>query len=127
MTTKPVRLQRSRKKGYRLESPNGLPIVCVTRPGNFGNPFRAGMSGHDASEAAAIAGRMRCDIEDGPYTAGDAVELYRWWITAVPERLNDPLPPTKLLLAELRGKNLACYCKLGDPCHADVLLELANR
>jgi len=28
---------------------------------------------------------------------------------------------------ELRGKNLACWCKLGDPCHADVLLEIANR
>ncbi len=29
-------------------------------------------------------------------------------------------------LAELRGKNLACWCKPGEPCHADVLLELAN-
>ena len=27
---------------------------------------------------------------------------------------------------ELRGKNLACWCKLGEPCHADVLLEMAN-
>lgn len=27
----------------------------------------------------------------------------------------------------LRGKNLACWCKPGDPCHADVLLEFANR
>ena len=26
----------------------------------------------------------------------------------------------------LRGKNLACWCKLTYPCHADVLLELAN-
>ncbi len=29
-------------------------------------------------------------------------------------------------LAPLRGKNLACWCKIGRPCHADVLLELAN-
>ncbi len=28
--------------------------------------------------------------------------------------------------AYLRGKNLACWCKLDQPCHADVLLELAN-
>lgn len=28
---------------------------------------------------------------------------------------------------ELAGKNLACWCKPGEPCHADVLLELANR
>jgi hypothetical protein len=30
-------------------------------------------------------------------------------------------------LSELRGKNLACYCPLDQPCHADVLLELANK
>ena len=29
-------------------------------------------------------------------------------------------------VAELRGKNLACWCALDAPCHADVLLELAN-
>jgi len=28
---------------------------------------------------------------------------------------------------ELRGKNLACFCKLDQPCHADVLLKIANR
>jgi hypothetical protein len=30
------------------------------------------------------------------------------------------------IMRELRGKNLACWCKPGEPCHADVLLELAN-
>ncbi|MFA5158180.1 MAG: DUF4326 domain-containing protein [Patescibacteria group bacterium] len=30
-------------------------------------------------------------------------------------------------LKELRGKNLCCWCKLSEPCHADVLLELANK
>lgn len=25
-----------------------------------------------------------------------------------------------------RGKDLACWCRLGQPCHADVLLEIAN-
>jgi hypothetical protein len=29
-------------------------------------------------------------------------------------------------LSDLRRKNLACWCAQGDPCHADVLLELAN-
>lgn len=29
-------------------------------------------------------------------------------------------------IGELRGKNLACWCKPGKPCHADVLLEIAN-
>jgi hypothetical protein len=29
-------------------------------------------------------------------------------------------------LQELRGKDLACWCPLDQPCHADVLLEIAN-
>jgi hypothetical protein len=32
-----------------------------------------------------------------------------------------------LPFSDLRGKNLACWCKLDAPCHCDVLLELANR
>jgi hypothetical protein len=36
-------------------------------------------------------------------------------------------PPTlKMMCEELAGKNLACFCPLDQPCHADVLLELAN-
>ncbi len=30
-------------------------------------------------------------------------------------------------LPSLRGKNLACWCEAGEPCHADVLIEIANR
>jgi len=33
----------------------------------------------------------------------------------------------KAIRAELRGKNLACWCPIGEPCHADVLLEIANK
>jgi hypothetical protein len=39
--------------------------------------------------------------------------------TALVEQLRNPL-------AALRGKDLACWCPLDQPCHADVLLELAN-
>ena len=38
----------------------------------------------------------------------------------------DGLIDHELYLAPLRGKNLACWCPLDQPCHADVLLELAN-
>lgn len=34
--------------------------------------------------------------------------------------------PVKVIQEELRGKNLACWCALDQPCHADVLLKLAN-
>ena len=35
--------------------------------------------------------------------------------------------PEFMDLSELRGKDLACWCPLDQPCHADVLLELANK
>ena len=35
--------------------------------------------------------------------------------------------PMSLDLSPLRGKDLACFCRLDQPCHADVLLELANK
>lgn len=35
--------------------------------------------------------------------------------------------PDKYNLKELRGKNLACWCPPDQPCHADILLELANK
>jgi hypothetical protein len=102
MTTtqiKPVRIQRSRKRGTRLSSPNGLPIVCVTRPGPWANPFKVSLR----------------------YDAEKCVELF--------ERHISSTLGADLYIAvrrELRGKNLACWCKPGDPCHADVLLEIAN-
>jgi hypothetical protein len=43
------------------------------------------------------------------------------------------VPPDRPSLSELRGHDLACWCPLEDehgnrvPCHADVLLDLANR
>lgn len=32
----------------------------------------------------------------------------------------------KLNVSELRGKDLACWCRLDQECHADILLRLAN-
>ena len=48
------------------------------------------------------------------YGREQAIRLYREWLVGKD-------------LSELRGKDLACYCPLDQPCHADVLLELANR
>lgn len=38
-----------------------------------------------------------------------------------------PAPSKIDIRGALRGKNLACWCSLDGPCHADVLLEIANR
>lgn len=49
-------------------------------------------------------------------TLEECVEKFRRW-----------LPTSGLNPRELRGKDLACFCPLDGPCHADVLLEAANR
>ena len=54
----------------------------------------------------------------GEYSAEKAVALYRASLAG--ETL-------KRAQAQLRGKSLACWCKPGRPCHADVLIELANK
>jgi hypothetical protein len=118
----PVRLQLSRRKGFNLQAlsqaTNGLPAVKVSRPGPWGNPFLV----HPNQQPGR---RWGLDYTSVP-TAEDAVACFR-------EMLETPGEPGQRsfemrgALSKLRGKNLACWCKVGEPCHADVLLELANR
>jgi hypothetical protein len=102
----PERIQRRRTKGWRM--PAGA--VAVTRPGRFGNPWsvakarEAGFTGTDAEVAALCVGMFRNGMRAG-------VPVCQPIIAALPE---------------LRGKHLACWCPLDQPCHADVLLALAN-
>jgi hypothetical protein len=53
----------------------------------------------------------------GEHTAEEAVRRYRQWL---------PSAPIYRDIAELTGRDLMCWCPLNQPCHADVLLELAN-
>lgn len=75
----------------------------VGRPTVWGNPFIVG--------SELIGGKK--------LGAQKAVALYRQYA-------NDVLNVSDLQTC-LRGKNLACWCPLDQPCHADVLLEMANR
>ena len=52
----------------------------------------------------------------GQYTNEEAVALYEEYIK----------PRHDEIKKELRGLNLMCKCKLDEPCHADVLLRIAN-
>ncbi|RBP01073.1 uncharacterized protein DUF4326 [Roseiarcus fermentans] len=113
--TAPVRLQLSRKRGFDLQrwsrEVNGLAAVVVARPSKWGNPYKV-------APAFESAGRHIPAI-----TAEDAVSAYReiW-----DRRLECHRASGREMLAELAGKNLACWCAPGAPCHADVLIELAN-
>jgi hypothetical protein len=115
MTT-PVRLRLSRARGFDLQSAsralNGLPAAVVARPGPWGNPFVVGRHG-DAAYCvdlyrALLAGLMRV----GPDPDIAALEQIREHV----DRHGH----------ELRGHNLACWCRPGAPCHADVLLDIVN-
>jgi hypothetical protein len=71
--------------------------ISVARPHKWGNPFKVG--------------------EHGISTADDAVRLFRQWL---------PGSPRYQEIGELAGHDLMCFCQLDKPCHADLLLELAN-
>lgn len=49
-----------------------------------------------------------------------AVACFRILVEFEPETIAD-------IQRELKGKRLACWCRLDQPCHADVLAEIANR
>lgn len=97
----PRRIRLRRTKGWRL--PAGA--VNVARPTAFGNPFRV----------------------SGDFPAVAAVQTFRLWLETGVCHLVDERAKLLRRLPELRGKDLACWCPEGAPCHADILLELANR
>lgn len=99
----PKRIQRKRTKGWKM--PDGA--VYVGRPTIFGNPF----------------------IVSADRSAASATNLFRQWLDGSKGTGGGGLRRMNVLLRldELRGKDLACFCPLDQPCHADVLLELANR
>lgn len=81
--------------------------VYVGRPTKWGNPYH---------------------LKDGLCkTPAEIVERYRVFVTQGICYVSEQTPPSlEEIRAELRGKNLACWCNNNKPCHADVLIELAN-
>lgn len=117
----PERIQRKRTEGWRMPE----DVVYVGRGSRFGNPFVVhsdrGPSGARWPMDAKIAvASFRATLRD----------VGAWWPVPLPWP-QGKIPagePTTVedVKRELRGKDLACWCALDQPCHADVLLELAN-
>lgn len=82
--------------------------VSVCRPGKWGNPFKVGGPPPEGTNFV-------------PKSAGEAVAAFR--VNLLRGTLGYT---TEDVRRELCGKNLACFCPLDQPCHADVLLEEAN-
>lgn len=102
----PERIQLRRTKGWR--KPEGA--IVVSRPSKWGNPFVVGQLIH---RGLPFSGTDMVVVD-----RAHAVRLYRQWLFSV-EHSRD-------MHSALRGRDLACWCPLEQPCHADVLLELAN-
>jgi len=100
----PTRVQLSRRKGWRMP-PNTVKVDRSTR---WGNPFAAGKCG---------------PLDRQPIDAEGAVGFFCDMLRDAQMRTAAGFP---FDLSPLRGKNLACWCNHGDPCHADILLKVAN-
>ena len=98
----PKRIQRKRSRGWKMPE-NTVYVGCPTI---WGNPF---------------------DMSRGE-TRMSVVTWYRMWFTGKKNKLGSNKLREQVWdrIAELRGKDLACWCPLDQPCHADILLEVAN-
>lgn len=116
----PQRIQQRRVKGWRKPE----NTVSVARPGKWGNPFRIGHPARVVTSTGVIV-----DLADARYVpvrdARDAVELFEDAILGRIRVIGFQVPSIAEVRA-LRGKNLMCFCPPDRPCHADILLELAN-
>ena len=112
--THPQRIQLHRTKGWR--KPEGA--IVVYRPSKWGNPFTfadargAGYEGTPAQLRAMCVDEFRAWLRDPERVWSDGAVRAEWILGH---------------LDELRGHDLACWCPPDQPCHADVLLEMANR
>lgn len=124
--SEPVRIQRKRTKGWKMPP----DTVYVGRPTAFGNPVVCTPHGCELKPCGCCP-EYRC-----------CVKVFREYVTSGIEKRQSHTGSFAIAcdalagyprrdeivrrLPELRGKNLACWCPTDKPCHADVLLELAN-
>lgn len=139
MKATPQRIQRRRTKGYKLPE----NCISVTRPGKWGNFLK--LSG---DMIMIDAGHRRTVLDKWVFLCfGDLetmLEIYEATICEEKDWPKNVLPndvtqgivdlnywedyyKANRNLQELRGKHLACFCKIGSHCHGDILLQLANQ
>lgn len=123
MSEGPVRIRRSRARGWRMPE----NATYVGRPSRWGNPWYAvGTEVRMQGVTAELVWSRRFTPEDARALT---VTTFRRW-------LDGDYPGAILLRArgawisehvgDLAGRDLACWCRPDEPCHADVLLEWAN-
>lgn len=123
--TAPARVQRRRTAGWRM--PEGA--VYVGRPSKWGNPFSEMQIGGaypslTADQVHVMAVRQFEDLvrANRPIVHNERIVGGR----GDREIVTYTYPARDEIVADLAGKDLACWCDLGEMCHADVLLRVAN-
>jgi len=118
MANNPIRIQRKRTKGWKMPE----NTVYVGRGSKWGNPYVIGKTIH------------QCDGSGDHRIVTRTLAIRKWVAKMFPYshrtgRLEDLLVSEANITwikSELRGKNLACWCDPKEPCHGDMLLEIAN-
>ena len=116
-TASPKRIQLRRTRGWR--KPDGA--VVVARPSRWGNPFT--IAGALESQFAETTEHARTLCVEAFASCIAHGRWSPWWAENAATRFDW----MDCHLDELQGRDLACWCPLDQPCHADVLLELANQ
>lgn len=119
----PQRIQLHRTKGWR--KPEGT--IVVARPSRWGNPYWHVLRFHGPERALELFSNTARGIWS-PSVVVDWPDSYvaqiyddhRAWLRRISGH------PIDAARRELAGRDLACWCPPDQPCHADVLLEIAN-
>jgi hypothetical protein len=103
--------------------PNTVKVDRTTR---WGNPYQVTVFGRERAiqlfedTITGFWSHGRFADREPDHLVDKAYAIHRQLQQRVPSCLGH------FVRRELRGKNLACWCKPGEPCHAAVLLKLAN-
>lgn len=137
MSEKPKRVQLSRQKGWKMPA-NTAKVDRATRFGNpvscswpYGCPYSPEFERDAWADEDGSISPYRCCVDAFRHyvETGQRGEPTRTGYLSLGLEGLAGYPNRKKLIAglpELRGKNLACWCAHDRPCHADVLLEVAN-
>lgn len=127
---KNLRVQRKRTKGYKM--PKG--VVYVGRGSKYGNPFKlqGDMVYVDAGHRRKIFSKWVCYYDGGGYTVEDVVKLFKDMLMDANSHKAEPAIRERFKymqehIHELKGKRVACWCNLEACCHADIIVQTANR
>lgn len=129
--SKPIRLQRSRAKGAKVVSPNGLENVYIGRTGKedfkgggniLANPFIVGKPINEKLRPCTKISDFN-KFENKPIDLQNSLKMYADYLELQREFFPKNFEAIK---RKVSGKNVVCWCKLDQQCHGDILLKLFN-